>query len=323
MRNILFVFTALLLMAGCGPRQKKAQDSAEQQVSKQQAGVQASKPKEFPMVDVPMMYQNPQELMLEYLLSHYWDKFDFADTLYVGTEALEKAYGEYAFILQNYPGKEEARRGIAEVMTKAEKYPAMYEYLWDMADKYFYDANSPVRDDEVYIGVLEHVLANPSVDELLKIAPREKLAIAKMNRPGRKANDFTYMTSKGTKGTLYGIKADYTMLFFYNLGCPSCKQMRENLLPMLRDSELADFISSGRLKIIAMYPDVNKDEWNKYLGDIPAEWINGYDPTSDNAITRLYDLKAIPSLYLLDKDKKVILKDFTQPAQLYYQLMNN
>ncbi len=335
MRNILLVAMALMLVAGCGQGRKKTQAAGqqpeEQQAAgqrsdggqapgEQSAGGQTVVPKEFPKPDIPM-YINEPEQRYEYLVSHYWDKFDFSDTLYVNSETLERAYGEYSSILMNYPDKETARRSIGEVMKKAEKYPVMYDYLWDMADKYLYDANSPVRDDEVYIGVLESVLANPSLDELMKIAPREKLSIVKMNRPGRKANDFAYVSSKGARGTLYGIKADYTMIFFYNLGCPACKQLRADMLKVLEEPLLAEYMGSGKLKILALYPDTQKEEWNKYLSDIPSDWINAYDPTTDNTVSRLYDLKAIPSLYLLDKDKNVILKDFTEPSKLYRQLI--
>ena len=43
----------------------------------------------------------------------------------------------------------------------------------------------------------------------------------------------------------------------------------------------------------------------------PKEWINGYDKKLVIKEKNLYDLKAIPTLYLLDKDKKVLLKDAT------------
>ena len=38
---------------------------------------------------------------------------------------------------------------------------------------------------------------------------------------------------------------------------------------------------------------------------------NGYDKKLVIKEKNLYDLKAIPTLYLLDKDKKVLLKDAT------------
>ena len=42
---------------------------------------------------------------------------------------------------------------------------------------------------------------------------------------------------------------------------------------------------------------------------IPSKWINGYDKELTVRNRELYDLKAMPTLYLLDKDKKVLLKD--------------
>ncbi len=42
-----------------------------------------------------------------------------------------------------------------------------------------------------------------------------------------------------------------------------------------------------------------------------ASWINSYDSTVSLKNDEIYDLKAMPALYLLDKDKKVILKDVT------------
>jgi hypothetical protein len=42
---------------------------------------------------------------------------------------------------------------------------------------------------------------------------------------------------------------------------------------------------------------------------LPARWINGYDSQSGIMSGDLYDLKAIPSLYLLNEQKIVLLKD--------------
>ena len=41
----------------------------------------------------------------------------------------------------------------------------------------------------------------------------------------------------------------------------------------------------------------------------PAEWFNGFDPDMVIRTETLYDVRAIPSLYLLDEDKTVIMKD--------------
>jgi hypothetical protein len=68
-------------------------------------------------------------------------------------------------------------------------------------------------------------------------------------------------------------------------------------------------MKDGTLQILAVYPDKDLTEWKKYAGEMPAQWINSYDHKTVIKDEDLYDLKAIPSLYLLDKTKRVLLKD--------------
>ena len=70
------------------------------------------------------------------------------------------------------------------------------------------------------------------------------------------------------------------------------------------------------MKIIAPSPDAYLSEGEEHRKDLPAEWINAYDGAQDINVGELYDLRAIPSLYLLDRNKKVLLKDFTNPSLL-------
>ncbi len=42
---------------------------------------------------------------------------------------------------------------------------------------------------------------------------------------------------------------------------------------------------------------------------MPDNWVNAYDEKLQISNEELYDLKAMPTLYLLDKEKKVLLKD--------------
>ena len=63
------------------------------------------------------------------------------------------------------------------------------------------------------------------------------------------------------------------------------------------------------MKILGIYPDIDKEVWRKNAKQIPLSWINACDPKGKIKDNNIYDLKAIPTLYLLDNDKKVILKD--------------
>ena len=58
-----------------------------------------------------------------------------------------------------------------------------------------------------------------------------------------------------------------------------------------------------------VYPDEDVQLWKSHLHEMSNEWINAYDKGQVLTLEHLYDLSAIPSFYLLDKDKKVLLKD--------------
>ena len=61
------------------------------------------------------------------------------------------------------------------------------------------------------------------------------------------------------------------------------------------------------LSVLAIYPDEDVDKWRrtKYTEFM----INAYDKGQTLTNEKLYDLKASPTLYLLDRDQRVILKD--------------
>ncbi|MFR2226329.1 MAG: thioredoxin family protein, partial [Bacteroides xylanisolvens] len=125
-----------------------------------------------------------------------------------------------------------------------------------------------------------------------------------------KALNFIYKLSSGTQGSLYKQKSVYTLLFINNPGCHACTETIEALknAPIINQ-----LLEQKRLTVLSIYPDEELDEWRKHLNEFPKEWVNGYDKTFAIKEQQLYDLKAIPTLYLLNKDKTVLLKD--APAQ--------
>jgi hypothetical protein len=68
-------------------------------------------------------------------------------------------------------------------------------------------------------------------------------------------------------------------------------------------------MEDGRLLVVNIYPDEDVQAWLDYLPNYPAEWVCGYDPDQLLNSNTVYWLRAIPSLYLLDEQKRVILKD--------------
>lgn len=292
--NIFFLF--LILCTACGNR--KASDN-------QAEDIKSDSTKIFALPVIPALLNTPKS-RADYLVRHYWENVDFADTTYLDhREVMEQAWVDYIDIMKFVP-EETAISAIKQMYKDAGKKKKVFFYFTDLAEKYLYDPNSPMRNEELYIPVLDAMLESSVLDDTEKILPKGRRELAEQNRPGRQAEDFTYTLVSGKSGTLYGVKADYTLLFINNPGCHACE---EGIKELKQAPAINKEFEAGNLKILSVYPDEDKEEWERHLSDFPKEWINGYDKKLMIKEKNLYDLKAIPTLYLLDKNKKVLLKD--------------
>ncbi len=268
----------------------------------------------FVLPEIPEMLDSP-ELRADFLTFHYWDHFPFQHIRYTeDTKISEQAFVDYIDLLGHVP-IDTAREGMRQLIARASASKEMLTYFTDLSEKYLYDPNSPMRNEELYIPVLESMIASSLLNDTEKIRPAAMLELAKKNRIGTTALDFTYTLASEATGTLHSIPAEFVIIFINNPGCHSCE---ETMRDMKNSLVLNSMQSQKRLQILAVYPDEELDEWEKHRNDFPAEWINGYDKTLTMREKNLYDLRAIPSLYLLDKDKKVILKDADLNQITYY-----
>ena len=298
--NFNFFGSLLLLISimGCMSQGEKKQEG-------EGASSVTNKLKGFEPPALPAVINNQQD-RAEYLIMHYWDKFDFMDTMYCHAPNItDQAFANFINLFQ-YASYETVSKGITKMLDSALVDVVMYNYFYKLGEHYFYDPNSPNRNDELFIPFLEHVTSSPKVVDEDKVRPRYFLNLAYKNRPGEKALNLTYTLNSGQTGNLYAISAKYTVLMFYN---PDCLECRTTTTELKNAPALTAAISSGTTKVLAVYPDENLEIWKTHMKDIPSTWINGYDKNLSIRNKEIYDLKAIPTLYLLDKDKKVILKD--------------
>lgn len=145
-----------------------------------------------------------------------------------------------------------------------------------------------------------------------------KAILAKRNNPGHPANNFSYTMPDGRKKKLYEIDAKHTLLFFYNPECDACKRYKDLIVA----SRIVDAqIRKGTLKVLAVYIDKDLTIWKKHLPEMPKSWIHGRDENEYLYKNNIYDLHAIPTIYLLGKNKKVILKDVLSISAIEQQLL--
>ena len=278
-------------------------------------------PADFPQVNLPV-YINDQMQAVNFMAKNYWNNFfSMGESAAAGGTAIhgvdsvsfESAFGAYAQIL-SMCGSGIADKSVASLFKNldslalgGEKKPLLK--VMQLMEHYFYNPVSPVLDEEIYLSALNGILALRSLSELDKMQYEWQHKICAMNRVGTPAADFRFRELLGNgnfrERDMYSIRGEYTLLFFNNPDCPSCAQ----ILEVIKDSPLVGLVNEGELKVLAMYIDEDLTAWKKNREKYPAGWIYAYDPDFVLRDNGLYGLRAIPSLYLLDKEKRVILKD--------------
>lgn len=186
-------------------------------------------------------------------------------------------------------------QGDPESMRSAMKYASLY--LGNPA--------SPSRDDRLYLLFLKSLLKIRDIPEDIGENARERMRKTLLNCRGAIANDFRYIDRDGREGTLHAQKAAQTLLVFYDPECPHCPEILKRIAT---DPKVNRGIHAGALKVIAVYAEGKRDVWEKSKNDLPASWTVAYDLTGI-LDSELYDIPAMPTVYLLDSDCRVLIKD--------------
>ena len=301
-RNLI-ITASVLVLAGCAGNRK-----AEQFVALP-----------FPDVVPPAMMEDARD-RAEYMALHWWDGITEASREYpcdttlvsgVRKEDVEQKFANWVNILNmldmSVVGKSVGRLyDRAAACEKKDTSSNVFETFTDLVVKYLYDPNSPMRNEDHYAFYASRLAGSDLVDESMREKYAREVRLASLNRIGSKAADFRFADKRGRMHTLYGIDAELTLLFFSNPGCAACKEIIDVLN---NDPRISALIKEGIMAVLNIYIDEDLEEWRSYMPVYPEHWYNGFDPDMVIRGENLYNVRAIPSLYLLDRNKTVIMKD--------------
>ncbi len=282
----------------------------------------------YAMPDIPAVIGDNDEA-LDYIATHYWDKLysesrpgDQDTSLVRGFSkaAFEEIFYQYALFLRG-ASTQAGLKGCRSLLDKTEALQlenpdgTLWTKVTDMYYHILQDPNSPWRNEEFCIPLIEKLAKSSLSTEEQKAQAEKDLPRFCLNRLGEKANDFSFTLRNGREVRMYDIQSEYTILFFSNPGCPNCREVMESLQSL---PGISDLIKDKQLAVANVYPDADLGEWIKYSEIYPKDWLNGYDHLLVLNGTPLYNIRAIPSVYLLDKEKRVMLKDVPTDYLMQY-----
>ncbi len=239
-----------------------------------------------------------------YVVTNYWNNFNFSDTSYINARVTEEAVVNYIDLLTRRPQNEwEIQMHAFLSHTLAEV--KMQNYINEVLRRYLVNYDSPMRNDKLYVIVAKYLSTN-ALDEITKFNAIQDTCLLSVNQIGNIATDFQFATPQGEQQRLSEIESTYTIMMFYKPDCKSCKI----ILDAVKQSEIINnSIKEGKLKLLAIYPQDDSYTWRNHLANLPDSWINGCDNGMELISEGIYDLRVLPVFYLLDSNKKIILKD--------------
>ena len=264
---------SLFILLACMLIQAQAQTKAQAPSQPQQS---------FPYPALPDTLRSVEQ-RAGYLSEHYWDNYNFADTLMLKSEEVtEQGFVNFIDILGRF-SPAIAQKGITGFTQRAFKNTAAKERFESLIEHYFENPQSPLRNDRVYLLFLEEMKNSPCFDEAEKERLAFKIKTTNKNLPGDIAINFNFKDENGKSHQLSDYRDQKVILYFYDPDCENCHKV---------------------------------SAWLKQQ-TIPAD-IKVLKIIADNPISHIYSLRAMPTIFLLDKGNLVVLKDCTAQELIAY-----
>lgn len=253
-----------------------------------------------------------------YYKKHYWDGVSFSDPRIIRTPFFLPKVERYFRQVENQDA-DSLIRAVDYYLLLSRTSPAMYQFLLNWFTDEYYQPKY-MGQDKVFVHLFEKYhskgVSNWLNEKQLK-AISDRAYMVMSNLVGVPAAPLMMTDISGKPSPLYNMDAAFTVVAFWDPTCGHC----QHELPRIDSIYQAKWKSEG-VKIYAVLTDNSvKPQWEKFIKDHQlTEWTHVYEPddlekkikeSNQPSYRQLYDVIQTPTIYLLDKDKRIIAKKLT------------
>jgi protein-disulfide isomerase len=138
------------------------------------------------------------------------------------------------------------------------------------------------------------------------------------NIMGNPAENITLPDTSGKTQSLYASKSEYTIVCFWDPTCGHCR----DLVPVLDSMYKAKWKKAGvKIYAVAKETEGSRKDWMNMIHKHHLDqWTNVYYSKEEDkkrvdsgipGYSQLYDAQVVPTIYLLDKEKRIVAKKLT------------
>jgi hypothetical protein len=242
---------------------------------------------------------------MRYALLHFWDEYNFRDTTTHNAAIGRQGFSTFLALLRQ-SDTATIDSASAHFWAACKSGDESFRQCNTLISDFLENPNATTRNDAMYARFLRSRLPFTD-DEALRGRIQFKIQLLEKNLPGTTATDFIYLDRTGKRERMHRLKAPLTLLLFADPDCENCHA----LIPRLMSERT---LQNENVKVMMVYPGDDTEAWRNNETRMPKNWMDVCSPQGEISDRLLYHIPAMPSLYLLDADKKVILKDATPEA---------
>lgn len=245
--------------------------------------------------------RNTQKLI--WLRDHYFDKIDLKDERLLRTPFLFNRINYFVDkLFVQHP--DTISMAIDKVLNRMDPKSEMFQYY---VGHFINKAASSkiVGMDAVYVYMVDNYYANGRAYWASPESVQKMVEDVDKIRPlliGEEAPNMKMKRRDGTPVELYEVEANYTILYFWQFECGSCKKST----PIMKE-----FYEKWKDKGVEIFSICTKqgeiDKCWEYIDDKKiGDWLHATDRYM--RFYKNYDIRSTPTIFVLDENKKIISK---------------
>ncbi|MDH5599362.1 MAG: thioredoxin-like domain-containing protein [Cyclobacteriaceae bacterium] len=243
----------------------------------------------------------------KYFKKHYWDNMDLMDD-----GLIRLPFPLYQNKIEDYfsrlvlPLPDSVNKEIDQLAALVKSNRETYKFfIWTLTTKYW--SPDVMGLDAVFVHLYDRYYASGEMDYWangqLKNNLKEQATRIRLSMIGMTAPNLIMQDIAGKPVSMYDLKNNYTILYFYDPDCGHCKTETPVLANFKKNTKVD-------VQVYAVSVDTSLVKMKNYIKEMGLEsWVNVNGPrTYVGHYQSLYDAMSTPTLYILDEKKKIIAK---------------
>lgn len=257
-------------------------------------------------IEIPEGDQNSQ---YQYYYKHFWDNIDLNEERFIYSPWLEAKLNQYITKLtMQHPDSINKTADWLIAASSKNKHTKRYvvQYLTNL-----YAESNLMSSEAVYVHLINNYYTPQEAWWVDKTTLYRMQMRAKAVEPlliGKKIPNLLLNDQNGQSQNLANKDNKYTVLFFYDPTCGTCKK-HAPIMEEVRQQYAANGVKFWGIALDVDNSDDGIQKWKDFIEEKGLQaWTNVADLTGEQALLAKYDVRKTPTIYVLDEHHEIILK---------------